>query len=152
MLEIRTGDLEDPEVVAMLDEHLREMHRVSRPESCHVLQLGELKHPEVSFWAAYLFGKIAACAALKQIDSEHGEVKSMRTKLEFRGQGLGKRMLNHVVAEARSRGYRRLSLETGSMDFFAPARKLYCDYGFTECEPFDQYVEDPESVFMTLEL
>jgi putative acetyltransferase len=108
--------------------------------------------PEVSFWTIGDADDLLGCVALKELDAGHGELKSMRTDAAARGRGLGARLLEHVLAEATRRGYRRISLETGSEEFFRPARTLYAKYGFRECGPFAGYVLDPNSVFMTLEL
>ena len=148
-------DLDDPardDVRALLEEHLRHMHELSPPESVHALDIAGLKTPEVSFWTIRDEGLLLGCAALKELDQEHGEIKSMRTPQARRRRGAGRALLEHLIAQARSRGYRRLSLETGSMAGFEPARRLYAAYGFVECGPFDQYQPDPNSTFMTLAL
>ena len=152
MVEIRPGDLDDPEVVTLLEEHLREMHEESCEDSCHALDLSELHQSEVTFWTAHDGLELAGCAAVKQLDATHGEIKSMRTTSAYRGKGIGKLLLKHIIKEARQRSCQRLSLETGSMEFFEPARKLYEKFGFVYCEPFEDYSEDPNSVFMTLNL
>lgn len=152
MIEIRIGDLNDPQVESLLNEHQREMHTVSVPESCHALDVCGLRGQDITFWTAHAAGVLAGCAALKQIDPTQGEVKSMRTLPRYRGQGIGQRLLDKIIETARQRGYQRLSLETGSMDFFVPARKLYEKSGFVYCEPFADYVQDPNSLYMTLEL
>jgi putative acetyltransferase len=147
--------LDDParaDVFALLDEHLRNMHELSPPESVHALDVSGLKKPEVTFWTVRDGNTLLACGALKELDPAHGEIKSMRTPAALRRQGAGRAMLDHIVKEARARGYRRLSLETGSMDAFAPAQKLYESFGFTYCGPFADYKADPNSVFMTLTL
>jgi putative acetyltransferase len=124
----------------------------SPPESTHVLDLDALRAPEIIFWSAWDGDSLLGCAALKALDSSHGEVKSMHTVARHRGRGVGLALLQHIVTEARSRGYRRLSLETGSMAAFAPARALYARFGFVECAPFGDYRLDPNSVFMTFGL
>lgn len=146
------GDLTDPRVLRLLADHLADMHATSPPESVHALDVSGLRHPAVTFWALTEGDAVLGCVALKQLDAEHGELKSMRADAAARGRGLGRLLLQHVVAEARARGYRRLSLETGAEDFFAPARALYTGSGFTETEPFADYRLDPNSVFLTLEL
>ncbi|MBT2499206.1 GNAT family N-acetyltransferase [Agromyces sp. ISL-38] len=128
------------------------MFATSPAESVHALDVSGLTVPEVTFWTIADGDVILGCVALKEIDPTHGELKSMRTDAAARGRGLGARLLEHVLAEAARRGYRRLSLETGSQDFFRPARTLYAKYGFRECGPFADYGLDPNSVFMTLEL
>lgn len=121
----------------------------SPPESRHALDLTGLRTPDVSFWSFWDADALVGFGALKELDPEHGEIKSMHTATARRGQGIAAAMLDHIMAEARRRAYRRLSLETGSMAGFAPARALYAKYGFTYCEPFASYREDPNSVFMT---
>ncbi len=149
---IDRGDLADDRVLRLLRDHLDDMFATSPPESVHALDVSGLEVPEVTFWTVAEAGDILGCIALKELDPEHGELKSMRTDAAARGRGLGARLLEHVLAESARRGYRRVSLETGSQDFFRPARTLYAKYGFRECEPFGDYVLDPNSVFMTLEL
>ncbi|GGI43879.1 putative acetyltransferase [Agromyces flavus] len=149
---IERGDLADERVLRLLRDHLDDMFATSPPESVHALDVSGLEVPEVTFWTIAEGGDILGCVALKELDPGHGELKSMRTDAESRGRGLGARLLEHVLAEAARRGYGRVSLETGSQDFFRPARTLYQRYGFRECGPFGDYVLDPHSVFMTLEL
>lgn len=149
---IRLDDLNGPEIAELLSEHLREMHVHSPPESVHALDLDALKKPNITFWSIWSGEKLVGCGALKELDSAHGEIKSMRTTHAFRGRGAGKAMLRHILEEALQRGYKRLSLETGSMDAFEPARRLYASHGFEHCAPFADYDLDPNSVFMTMEL
>jgi arylformamidase len=149
--EIRIDDLRGPEIAALLAEHLRCME-VSPPESRHALNLDGLRKPEITFWTVWRGKELAGCGALKELDAKHGEVKSMRTAAPYLRQGVASRLLEHLIAEAKRRGYRRLSLETGAMDYFKPAHKLYHRFGFTPCPPFVGYREDPNSVFMTKEL
>lgn len=151
-MEIRTDDLRGPEIAALLTEHLECMARVSPPESRHALDLEGLRRPEITFWTIWDGPQLCGCGALKQIDATHGEVKSMRTAQTHLRRGVASRMLQHIIAEARRRGYLRLSLETGSMPYFEPARSLYRKAGFKECEPFTGYKLDPNSTFFTLEL
>jgi len=146
---IREDDLAGPEIRALLEEHLAHMRRTSPPCSVHALDLDRLRRPGITFWTAWRDGDLAGCGALKALDARHGEIKSMRTAAAHLRQGVASRMLVHIVDEARRRGYARLSLETGSMDAFVPARTLYARHGFTTCPPFADYVEDPNSVFMT---
>ena len=150
--EIRLDDLQSAAIIALLDEHLRSMERVSPPESRHALDLAGLRQPEITFWTIWQREELAGCGALKQLDPQHGEIKSMRTAYRFQRKGIASTMLRHVIAEAERRRYRRLSLETGAMDYFEPARTLYANFGFVRCAPFDKYLEDPNSVFMTKEL
>ena len=151
-MEIKRDDLTGPEVQALIGEHLQGMFEHSPPESVHALDLDGLRKPEITFWSAWEGDRLAGCGALKELDPEHGEVKSMRTSSAFLRRGVASRMLEHIIGEAKRRGYRRLSLETGSMEAFVPARNLYARFGFEYCGPFADYAEDPNSVFMTKEL
>ncbi len=151
-LQIKLDDLGGPEIAALLREHLASMHLHSPPESVHALPLEKLRDPEITFWSAWANGELARCGALKELDAQHGEIKSMRTSSAYMRKGVARAVLDHIVAEARRRGYRRLSLETGSMAAFDPARQLYARAGFSYCGPFSEYIEDPNSVFMTMEL
>ena len=148
-MEIRVDDLRGPEIRALLEDHLEEMHRHSPPESVHALDLDGLRAPGVTFWTAWSGDALAGCGALKEIERAHGEVKSMRTAPAFRRQGVAKAMLTHIIREAEQRQYHRLSLETGSMEAFLPARELYESFGFSYCPPFGEYAPDPNSVFLT---
>lgn len=149
---VKPDDLTSPEVAELLADHLREMNLHSPPESVHALDLEKLKKPEITFWTVWNGGELVGCGALKELDPTHAEIKSMRTAPKYRGQGVGKLMLHHILDEARNRGYTRLSLETGSMAAFEPARRLYASHGFTLCGPFADYTLDPNSLFMTIEL
>lgn len=151
-LEIRRDDLTGPEIIALLEQHLAEMNSHTPPESVHALDVDRLRAPGVTFWSVWSGDRLAGCGALKRLDATHAEIKSMRVVDDFRGQGVGQVLLRHLVEAARSAGYRRISLETGSNPPFAAARRLYERNGFTYCGPFDGYVEDPWSVFMTIEL
>ena len=151
-MEIRIDDLRGIEIARLLEQHLQDMRRVSPPESVHALDLEGLRAPEITFWTVWEGSVLAGCGALKELDANHGEIKSMRTAPEFRNQGVAGFMLRHLIAEARARNYNRLSLETGSMEFFEPARRLYRRFGFDPCGPFSTYVEDLNSVFMTMQL
>ena len=148
-MEIRLGGLDRPEVSQLLREHLRTLAQHSPPESMHALDLESLRRPEITFWSVWGIGGLMGCGALQELDSRHGEIKSMRTAADHLRQGVAARLLSHICAEASRRAYRRLSLETGSMAAFAPARRLYSASGFVECGPFAGYVLDPNSVFMT---
>lgn len=148
-MEIRADDLEGPEVLGLLQEHLSAMQLTSPPESRHALDAAGLRRPDVAFWSIWDGAELAGCGALKELDPTHAEIKSMRTATAHLRKGVASKMLEHLIAEAQRRGYRRLSLETGSMDYFEPARRLYASFGFFPCEPFGSYVEDPNSVFMT---
>jgi len=146
---IRPDDLTGPEIAAFLEDHLRDMRAVSPPESKHALDLDALLRPGISFWTAWDENRLVGCCALKQLDPTHAEVKSMRVSDTQRRKGIGAALVRHLIAEAKRRGYRRLSLETGAMPFFEPARNLYRAFGFTPYGPFGNYREDPNSVFMT---
>jgi len=148
-MDIRVDDLNGQEIAALLSEHLRSMYLHSPPESVHALDIGRLRAPDITMWSAWQDGELLGCAALKELDREHGEIKSMRTASRHLRKGVASALLHHILAEAKRRSYRRLSLETGSMAAFAPARNLYARYGFQPCGPFADYVEDPNSVFMT---
>ncbi len=151
-MNIRLDDLSEPAVQALLTEHLESMYQLSPPESVHALDIEALRRPEITFWTAWVGNELLGCGALKELDQFHGEVKSMRTSLVHRRKGVARKILTHIIEEARKRSYVRLSLETGSAQAFEPARRLYESFGFTYCAPFADYIEDPNSVFMTLAL
>jgi putative acetyltransferase len=151
-LKIELDDLSRPAIHGLLNEHLQNMHELSPPESVHALDLGKLRKPDITFWSAWEGSILLGCGALKELDSRHGEVKSMRTPSALRRRGAGRAILTHIILVARSRSYERLSLETGSAEAFKPAQALYASFGFTRCGPFGDYAEDPNSVFMTLRL
>lgn len=150
-MEIKIDDPGGPEVHGLLREHLRDMHLHSPPESVHALDIEGLRRPEITFWTVWEGGELLGCGALKEMDAGHAEIKSMRTAARHLRKGVAAKLLAHIIEEARRRGYRRLSLETGSAEAFEPARRLYAGFGFTYCGPFADYVEDPYSVFMTRE-
>jgi putative acetyltransferase len=152
LMDIKIDDLTGSEIRGLLQEHLRSMRLHSPPESVHALDIEALRKPEITFWTVWEGGELLGCGALKELSARHGEIKSMRTSSSHLRKGVAKNLLRHVLAEAERRGYSRLSLETGSMEVFEPARRLYAGFGFTYCEPFADYVEDPYSVFMTREL
>ena len=151
-MEIREDDVRGSEILTLLEAHLADVARHSPPESVHALDVQALRAPEVTVWSAWEGGELLGCGALKEIEPHHGEIKSMRTAETHLRQGVGSRILERLIEEARSRSYRRLSLETGSMDAFAPARRLYARFGFEPCAPFADYRLDPPSVYMTLDL
>jgi len=150
--EISVDDPGAPDVRRLLETHLTFARAQTPPEDAHALGVEELLDPSVAFFSLRQDGALLAVAALKRLDAAHAEVKSMHTVRAARGRGLGRRMLEHLIAVARAEGYRRLSLETGSMAYFAPARALYARAGFERCEPFGQYRPSPNSTFMTLRL
>jgi putative acetyltransferase len=151
-MEIKIDDLAGSEVVALLREHLADMAENSPPESMHALSLEELRQPSITFWSVWEDGELLGCGALKELATDHGEIKSMRTASIHRRKGVAANLLHHILDEAKKRKYRRVSLETGSLDAFVPAHRLYDRFGFTECRPFADYIEDPNSLFMTKEL
>jgi putative acetyltransferase len=147
---IEIDDLSRDAVRALLAEHLADMYATSPPDSVHALDLTGLTGPDVTVWTLWDRATVLGCAALKELAPDGGEIKSMRTSAAARGRGVATRLLAHVLAEARGRGYARLHLETGTQDFFAPARRLYARHGFVACPPFGEYVADPHSAFFTL--
>ena len=151
-MEIGIDDLCGPEIAEFLTEHLRCLAEVTPSESRHALNLGELRKPDIIFWSVRRGQELVGCGALKRLDLEHGEIKSMRTGKGHLRQGVASMVLEKIITEAKQRGYRRLSLETGAMPYFEPARRLYGKFGFRICPPFADYREDPNSVFMTKEL
>jgi putative acetyltransferase len=151
-MKIEIDDLSHPAIHALLNEHLQNMYELSPPESVHALDLEKLRKPGITFWCAWEGSLLLGCGALKVLDRKHGEVKSMRTPAALRRKGAGRAILAHIIEVARSRSYERLSLETGAMEAFKPAQKLYESFGFTYCGPFGDYREDPNSVFMTMRL
>ena len=151
-MQIIKDDLSGREIADFLEEHIKEMKVISPPESKHALDLDGLRKPEITFWTIWEEDHLIGCGAIKELDSRHGEIKSMRTSASHRRQGIASFLIRHIISEATRRGYRRLSLETGAMPFFQPARQLYASFGFEICGPFSHYKEDPNSVFMTKEL
>jgi putative acetyltransferase len=151
-MRITIDDLSGNEIAEFLEEHINDMKETSPPESKHALDLEDLRQPEITFWTVWDNQVLLGCGALKELNPEHAEIKSMRTSSLARQKGIASKLLQHMLTEAGKRNYRRLSLETGSMPFFEPARKLYARFGFKYCAPFANYKADPNSVFMTLEL
>lgn len=151
-MQIRTGDTFDPRVIALLDHHVTAARAQTAPGSAHALDLAGLRAPDIAFWTGWDGETLVATGALKTLSADHGEVKSMHTQQAARRRGFGGQMLRHIIAEARARGMVRLSLETGSWDYFKPAHALYRAHGFLPCRPFEGYAEDPNSLFLTLAL
>ena len=151
-MDIKLNDLSGPEMARFLKAHLQHMIRITPPGSVHALDIEALKKPEISFWGVWEGSQLIGCGALKKLDSQHAEIKSMRTAASHLQKGVASHLLEYILGEARRRKYRRISLETGSFDAFRPARNLYAKFGFTDCEPFADYTPDANSVFMTLEL
>lgn len=158
-MHIHDGGLDDPRVIALLHSHLRRARAETAPGSAHAFDLSGLHAPDVSFWSVWEGGgpddtgsALVGVGALRRLSPEHGEVKSMHTAEAARGRGVGSAMLRHIIAQAQARGMTRVSLETGSWPYFAPARALYARHGFVECAPFGDYRLDPNSVFMALDV
>lgn len=152
MIRIIPGDFANPQVKALLEHHFTTCHAVTPKGSAHAVDLSGLQVPEVSFWAAWDNDTLLGIGALKRIGPAHGEIKSMHTAESSRRRGVASAMLRHIIAEANGQGLARLSLETGSFAYFAPAVALYRDNGFVDCPPFGDYRPDPNSVFLTLDL
>jgi putative acetyltransferase len=151
-MKITDGGLDDPRVQKLLAHHFSSARAETAPGSAHALDLSGLKSPDVHFWSAWDGEAVIGICALKRLSEFHGEIKSMHTEQAYRRTGVGSAMLRHIITEAHKMGLSRLSLETGSWPYFAPARELYARQGFVECPPFGSYVADPNSVLMTLEL
>lgn len=158
-LHIRPDDLSDPRIAQFLEEHLQDMRATSPPESVHALDLSKLRDPSVHFWSAWLpaesgtlDGTLVGTGAIKRLDAQHAELKSMRTAAAFRGKGIAKQVLLHILEQSRALGLQRLSLETGTQPFFAPAHQLYLAHGFAPCGPFGSYTLDPHSRYLTMAL
>jgi putative acetyltransferase len=152
MMRITQGDISDPRVIDLLHIHLTSARAETAPGRAHALDLTELQSPNVSFWTIWEGEVLVGVGALKRLSPDHGEVKSMHTAQSARRRGVGGAMLRHIIANARKSGMSRLSLETGSWEYFRPAQALYRSHGFVECAPFADYVFDPNSVFMSLDL
>ena len=151
-MDIRRDAVTDPRVIALLEEHLRDMRADSPPESTHALDCSALQASDVSFWTLWIQDQVAGCIALKILSPEHGEIKSMRVADAFLGKGAGRAMLDHILAEARGAGMKALWLETGSTDAFVPALKLYESAGFAVCGPFGDYTATDFNVFLRKKL
>ncbi|TRZ37937.1 GNAT family N-acetyltransferase [Niallia circulans] len=149
---IKIDDLRGPEIAALLEDHLYSMTLHSPPESIHALDLDGLRKPEITFWSAWENGELLGCGAVKELDQTHAEVKSVKTSSAHLRKGVAQQIMLHILEAAKTRGYTRLSLETGSMEAFLPARKLYEALGFTYCGPFADYILDENSLFMTKSL
>jgi putative acetyltransferase len=150
---IEPEDPTTPDVVALLEQHLAVTKNTAPPESCHALDADELRAPRITFLTARDDADVLlGMGALADLGAGHGEIKSMHTASTARGRGVAAAILTRLIETARAAGYTRVSLETGSQDFFAPAHRLYERHGLTECGPFDTYVADPHSRFYTLDL
>lgn len=151
-MEFKIDDLTDPRIVKFLKDHTNDMKLVSPPESNHALDLEGLRMPDVTFWSVWENDNLIGCGALKELNRSHAEIKSMRVSYNLRGRGVASKILSYILRDAASKGYQTISLETGSMSFFRPARKLYEKFGFQYCSPFGSYKEDKNSVFMSLKI
>ena len=151
-MEIRKDDLTNSKIIDLLREHLRSVALHSPPESIHAMDVDALRRPEITFWTVWQHNDLLGCGAIKELDPRHGEIKSMRTAAAHLRKGVASHLMRHILEEAKRRSYERLSLETGSAPDFEPARSLYKRFGFKLCGPFAEYVEDPYSVFMTLDV
>jgi putative acetyltransferase len=152
VVNIKLGQLDDPRVVELLTAHVARAREETGRGSAHALDVSGLASADICFWTAWDGDGLLGTAALKRLSASHGEVKSMHTAEAARRRGVGGVLLRHLIEVARGEGMDRLSLETGSWDYFLPARAFYAKHGFTECGPFGEYVDDPNSVFMTLDL
>jgi putative acetyltransferase len=151
-LRFKVDDLRGAAVRDLIAHHLRGMFETSPPESVHALDIDKLLDPAITVWSAWHGDELAGIGALKMLDHERGELKSMRVGGAYIGRGVGRAILNHILAEARVRDLRSLWLETGAEDFFIPAVRMYESVGFTRCEHFADYKADPNSIFLTLTL
>ena len=149
---IKPDNLTSPEVHQLLQQHLQSMALHSPPESIHALDIDALRQPGITFWTAWDTDELLGCGALKELDAQHAEIKSMRTASAHLRKGVANALLAHIMDEAKRRGYQRLSLETGSAAAFEPAHRLYAASGFALCGPFAGYAADPYSVFMSREI
>lgn len=148
-MDIKTGELAHPDIIALLQSHHNDMLQHSPVESVHALDVSKLAAPEITFYSLWIDNNLAGVGALKALNTTHGEIKSMRTSSAHLRQGIAAKLLTHIIAQATQRGYKTLSLETGTADAFLPAQRLYTRFGFKECEPFGDYVLDPYSLFMS---
>ena len=146
------GNFDNPYVNELLKKHFVELRSVSPAGSTHVLDIDGLKDPSIRFWSLWENSKLIGCGALKFLEKNHGEFKSIRVADEFRKKGSGERVINHLIEEAKKLKISKLSIETGSGDFFLPARKLFAKFGFKKSSPFAHYKEDPNSCYYTLNL
>lgn len=151
-MKIIDDDLEGPKIAALLQEHVQGMFDASPPDSIHTLNIDALRSPNITVWSAWEGSELLGCGALKDIDAETGEIKSMRTAEPHLGKGVATEILQHIVKVSRQRGYQCLYLETGSAPAFQPAHSLYVKAEFSYCGPFADYSEDPFSRFMVLPL
>ena len=146
------GNFDNPEVDELLRKHFIELRSVSPAGSTHVLDIDGLKNPSIKFWSLWENEKLMGCGALKFLNENHGEFKSIRVADQYRGKGYGQKIITHLIAEAKELKIKKISIETGSGKFFKSARKLFKNFGFEKCEPFSHYKADANSCYMTLEI
>jgi putative acetyltransferase len=146
---IVVDDLAGPEIAKFLDEHVQEMRSITPIESVHALDLEALRRSEITFWSVRDGDALVGCGAIKRLNAGHAELKSMRTTPARKRNGIASLLLEHILTESKGMGFSRLSLETGTGEFFRPAQRLYEKFGFEFCAPFADYQPDPYSVFMT---
>ena len=146
------GNFDNSEVNNLLKKHFIELRSVSPAGSTHVLDIEGLKDPSIKFWSLWENNKLVGCGALKFLEKNHGEFKSIRVADEFKKKGIGDRIINHLIEEAKKLKISKLSIETGAGDFFLPARNLFSKFGFKSCPPFAHYNDDPNSCYYTLDL
>ncbi len=146
------GNFDNSEVNNLLKKHFIELRSVSPAGSTHVLDIDGLKDPSIKFWSLWESNKLVGCGALKFLEKNHGEFKSIRVADEFKKKGIGERIINHLIEEAKKLKISKLSIETGAGDFFLPARNLFSKFGFKSCPPFAHYKDDPNSCYYTLDL
>ena len=146
------NNYEHPQVNDLLKKHFIELRSVSPEGSTHVLDIPGLKVPSIKFWSLWNENDLVGCGALKFLDKQHGEFKSIRVADKFRGKGMGEKIISHLIDQAREIGIKKLSIETGAGNFFKPARKLFQKFGFKTCKPFAHYKEDPNSCYFNLEI
>ena len=145
-------NFENPEVNELLNKHFIELRSVSPEGSAHVLDIAGLKDQSIKFWSLWDNNQLIGCGALKFLEKNHGEFKSIRVADKFRKSGIGEKIIEHLIEEAKKLKISKLSIETGAGDFFIPARKLFSKFGFKKCIPFAHYKEDPNSCYYTLDL
>jgi putative acetyltransferase len=146
------NNFDHPEVNDLLIKHFIELRSVSPEGSAHVLDIPGLKVSSIKFWSLWEENQLIGCGALKFLDETHGEFKSIRVADKFRGKGTGEKIISHLIDEAKKISIKKLSVETGTGEFFSPARKLFQKFGFKKCEPFAHYKEDPNSCYFNLEI
>lgn len=151
-MKVIENNFDNAEVNHLLTKHFIELRSVSPDDSCHVLDIKGLKDSSIKFWSFWDNNQLIGCAALKFLDDEHGEFKSIRVEDNSRGKGVGEKIISHLIEVAKNEGIKRLSIETGAGDFFKSARKLFKKFGFKTCRPFADYKEDPNSCYFDLEI